>query len=124
MNAPADRGECFDRVLNQCEEEGLRTMAPEQMEETLRSALRESAARNRAILKALPDLMFLTSKDGVFLDFHAKEPNVLLLPPEQLLGKNVWEVLPQDLAEALARCFVEAVETGETIIHEYSLPLP
>jgi PAS domain S-box-containing protein len=85
--------------------------------------LRETIARNRAILKALPDLMFLTTEDGVFLDFHAKEWDVLFVPPEQFLGKNIREVLPEDLAQALARCFEQATKSGEPVIHEYSLPL-
>ncbi len=87
------------------------------------AALHESDARNKAILKALPDLMFLTSRDGVFLDFHAKELDVLFASPEKFLGKNIREVLPEDLSEGLARCFEQATTYGEPIIHEYSLPL-
>src|SRR5262245_25312203 len=34
MNAPADRGECFDPLTNQRDEEGLRTMRHGRMEET------------------------------------------------------------------------------------------
>jgi PAS domain S-box-containing protein len=85
--------------------------------------LHETLARNKAILKALPDLMFLTTKNGVFLDFHAKEWGVLFVPPEQFIGKNIREVFPQDLAEALARCFEQATKSGEPVVHEYSLPL-
>jgi PAS domain S-box-containing protein len=85
--------------------------------------LHETIARNKAILKALPDLMFLTTEDGVFLDFHAKEGDVLFVPPEQFIGKNIREVLPEDLAQALARCFEQAAKSGEPVIHEYSLPL-
>ena len=32
-------------------------------------ALRHSEARNQAILRAIPDWMFLTTLDGVFLDY-------------------------------------------------------
>jgi PAS domain-containing protein len=39
MNAPADREECFGRVRNKCDEEGVSTGRLERMEETLRSAL-------------------------------------------------------------------------------------
>jgi PAS domain S-box-containing protein len=85
--------------------------------------LHETVAKNKAILKALPDLMFLTTKDGVFLDFYAKERGVLFVPPEQFIGKNIREVLPEDLAQALARCFEQATKSGEPVIHEYSLPL-
>ena len=79
--------------------------------------LRESEERNRAILKAIPDLMFLQDKNGVFLDYHAKDPNLLLVPPEQFLGKKMEDVLPPDLASALYPCFERALETGETQAH-------
>ena len=36
-------------------------------------ALQHSEARNQAILRAIPDWMFLTTLDGVFLDFHARD---------------------------------------------------
>src|SRR5262245_6251858 len=35
------------------------------------SALRESEERNRAILTALPDLMFLQDESGTYLDWYA-----------------------------------------------------
>src|SRR5262249_52952766 len=53
------------------------------------TALERSEARNRALLNAIPDLMFLLSRDGTYLDFHAKAPEDLLVPPEQFLGKKV-----------------------------------
>jgi PAS domain S-box-containing protein len=88
------------------------------------AARHESEARNKAILKALPDLMFLTTRDGYFLDIHTKERDAFFAQPEQqFLGKNIREVLPPNLAEALARCFAQATEAGEPVIHEYSLQL-
>ena len=36
-------------------------------------ALRHSEARNRAMLRAIPDWMFLMTVDGVFLDYHARD---------------------------------------------------
>ncbi len=87
-----------------------------------KAALSESEARNRAMLEAIPDLMFLQSRDGVYLDFHAKEPSALLVPPEQILGKNMREVLPLELAERFAKCFEEA-ESGQPYLLEYSLPI-
>ena len=55
-------------------------------------ALRESEAKNKAILKALPDLMFIMDRDGTYLDCYAKNPRDLLVPPEQLLGKNMRDI--------------------------------
>ncbi|MCI0391618.1 MAG: PAS domain S-box protein [Acidobacteria bacterium] len=86
-------------------------------------ALRESEARSRAILKALPDMMFLQTRDGVYIDYHAKDLSELLIPPEQFLGKNMRDVLPRDLAENMARCFEEAWSRDEPTRLEYSLPI-
>ena len=59
-----------------------------------RSRRRRTEARNSAILRALPDLMFLQTTDGVYVDYHASDPGQLLRPPEQFLGKNMRDVLP------------------------------
>lgn len=84
-------------------------------------ALRHSEARNRAILRAIPDWMFLTTVEGVFLDFHAKDTSRLLVPPSVFLGKQVTEVMPPPVGERLAHAFarVNASDEPETI--EYVL---
>ncbi len=77
-------------------------------------ALRHSEERNRAILRAIPDWMFVISSDGVFLDYHVeKNPEGLLAPPEVFLGKSMHEVLPSWLAEAHQRAFERALATNE-----------
>jgi PAS domain S-box-containing protein len=84
-------------------------------------ALRESEARNRAILKALPDLIFLLTNDGFFLDYYAKDTRDLLVRPEQFLGKHVKDVLPPELVDSLTRDFQEMTEESETRVLEYPL---
>ena len=84
-------------------------------------ALRQSEQRNRAILRAIPDWMFVMSSDGVFLDCHVKNPEALLAPPDVFLGKSVHEILPPSLAEAHARAFERALVTNEPEQLEYSL---
>jgi PAS domain S-box-containing protein len=86
-------------------------------------SLRESEDKNRAILAAIPDLMFLQTRDGVYLDYHAKNPKDLLVDPKMFVGKNMREVLPADLAGQLAQCFERAEESGEPQIVEYMLAL-
>ena len=84
--------------------------------------LRESEERNRpAILQALPDLIFVQNKDGVYLDYHAKDPKALLVEPQKFLGKSMQEVLPTELAQAFMGCFQSLMDMSEPFIHEYSL---
>jgi rsbT co-antagonist protein RsbR len=86
-------------------------------------SLRQSEERNNAILRAIPDLMFLQNREGTYLDYHAADPRQLLSPPETFLGKNMREVLPPELAESLISCFERAERTEEPQVLEYSLPV-
>ena len=86
-------------------------------------ALRQSEERNRAILRAIPDWMFVLSREGVFLDYHVKNPEALLVPPDQFLGKSMHEVLPTWLADAHQRVFEIALATNGREQFEYSLEM-
>jgi C4-dicarboxylate-specific signal transduction histidine kinase len=83
----------------------------------------EAHARNRAILRAFPDLMFLQDNDGVYLDYYARDPKLLLLPPERFLGRSMREVLPPDLANAFQACLTRARESDDPIAHSYALQM-
>src|SRR5688572_23574508 len=83
----------------------------------------ETSQRNRALLSANPDIVFLMSNEGVYLDYHARDPNDLLLRPEMFLGKNVREVLPPQLAEDVCRCLARSTNTDEPQVVEYSLQM-
>ncbi len=88
------------------------------------TAHKQAEARHRAVLKALPDWIFVLSDDGVFLDFHARDPERLAAPPETFLGKRMNEVLPPDIADGLLRCFDRAMSFDDTATLEYSLSSP
>ena len=84
-------------------------------------ALEHSEARKRAILRAIPDWMFLTTLDGVILDFHAQDPSKLYATPAAFLGRAVRDVLPASVASALTRAFARAIATSEPEKVEYTL---
>ena len=86
-------------------------------------ALLESNERNRAILRALPDLMFLQNKEGVYLDYYARDIKGFVVPPESFLGKNIREVMPSELADRVMQCITRLDDTVETQVLEYSLPV-
>jgi PAS domain S-box-containing protein len=86
-------------------------------------ALHRSEARTSAIMRMVPDLMFLMSRDGVYLDFHARDPRDLWAPPEQFLGKGMREVFPPHLAALFEHHFQQALTSDEPVVVEYSLPM-
>lgn len=84
-------------------------------------ARRQSEERNRAILNAIPDQVFLQTRDGVYLDYHPQRPSDDPVPTEALLGRNMSDVLPPQLAHDLSVCFERAEEDDAQIV-EYALP--
>jgi PAS domain S-box-containing protein len=86
-------------------------------------ALRRSEARNKATLRAVPDLMFLFNKEGVYLDYHARDPSLLIVPPEQLLGRRVADVMPPELGSMFMRELALASRDDEPRVVEYALTL-
>ena len=84
-------------------------------------ALQESEARTRAILRAIPDWMFVMSADGVYLDCHARDESKLIAPPAVFLGKNIREVLPLSVAEPLAQAIKRVSGTDAEAKVEYTL---
>jgi signal transduction histidine kinase len=83
----------------------------------------ESNTRSQAILLGVPDLVFFHTRDGVFLDYHARDPRALFIPPEEFLGKNIRDVLPAALAERIMECLDRLDGTDEIQVLEYSLSL-
>ena len=79
------------------------------------------AERWRAMLDAIPDLLFVLSRDGVYLDCHATHPDWASMQPEQFLGKNILDVTPGDLAGRLAASLARVVLTGQVETLEHPL---
>jgi formate hydrogenlyase transcriptional activator len=88
------------------------------------AALHASEERNRAILDAIPDLMFVLDRDGIYVDYHAKSPDLLIRPPHEFLGKNFMEVLPPDVATRLSVTFNEALTSDKPVLLEYTVDVP
>jgi len=86
-------------------------------------ALRAGEARHGALLRALPDLLFVLNRDGVYLDYYAPEVSGLYAPPECFLGKHVRDIMPPDLAVRFERAFAEALVSREPVVTEYALDM-
>ena len=85
-------------------------------------ALGEINLRNQAILRAIPDMMFIMDRYGVYLDYYARDEGILLRTPEEFLGKHVRDVLPPELAELVCEA-IEKVGQNEPQVLEYSLQM-
>jgi len=83
--------------------------------------LRNSEVKNRSLLNAIPDIMFLISEDGKFLDYSAPDNSPLYMPPQSFMGKRMQDVMPDELVKEAFWHINQAKKTGEIQIFEYEL---
>lgn len=83
--------------------------------------IKTSEANNRAIIFALPDILFKINKKGVFTDFRTNLPNTLIqlaphIQTKDFTGKTVFEVFEdKNLAERFLENIQKALEKNELI---------
>jgi PAS fold len=87
------------------------------------AALDRSEAANDALRHAIPDLMFVLSNDGVYLDYHALDHSALLVPPDQFRHRNFRDVLPPELVDLFERSLAQLRATGVPQAVEYAAPI-
>src|SRR5215207_4768850 len=84
-------------------------------------ALRLSEARTRALLDAIPDMIFEIKHDGTVMQFISSLISTPLLPPEQFLGKKIVDILPSSVASQTAFAIERVLESGHVHAFEYQL---
>lgn len=83
-----------------------------------------SETKARALLNAIPDLMFRVSSNGVITDYHAPDPSELLIPPEEFLGKKIDKVMPRHVVSAYYQAILDLPGLTRSRIFEYLLHMP
>jgi len=87
-----------------------------------REALEQSESRTRALLEAIPDMIFEMDREGNILLFVPSSTINPLLPPEEFLGKNIRQVMPSDIADQTMFNIERTLESGMLQVFEYKLP--
>ena len=70
-----------------------------------------------SILKAIPDIMFIMSAEGIFLEMHSGKDEDLIMPKELFLGKKIQDVMPDYLTKLMM------VGISKIIFREDSYPI-
>ena len=85
--------------------------------------LRESETRAKALVNAIPDVMFRLNREAIFLDYKGAQSD-LYIQTEPILGKQSRDILPPELAEIVGHYITKTLESGDMHIFEYQLPIP
>ena len=83
--------------------------------------IRESDIRTRAILNAIPDILFQFDRDGRFVDMRG-DPERLGISPERCIGRRIEQVMPEKIAPIFRKQLSRSFETGQVVMFEYDLP--
>ena len=87
------------------------------------AALRQSESRQRAMIQAIPDLIFRLRKDGTFVDYHAPNANLLFASPEAFIGKTINDVFPPAIAQQHLDMAHKTMETGQISTYQFEMPV-
>jgi PAS domain S-box-containing protein len=86
--------------------------------------LRESEARYKAILDAIPDMMFRVSRDGEYLDFKGEGTNGAIVNRDEIVGKNLQDLFSPEIAAIGQKAIATALDSKTLQTCEYQLPTP
>lgn len=85
--------------------------------------LREEQSKLDAFVKALPNLPFICDEEGRFLEVLTRREEFLPVKAEQMKGRLVSEIFPQEGAEMILNAIRRAVESGSPQVIEYKAPV-
>ena len=85
------------------------------------SALLESENQKAAILKAIPDLLVVFNKNGDYLDVYNENESRLIVNLGTLIGKNISDLFPQEVAKEAIGALKKSLLTREVVPFSYSL---
>jgi PAS domain S-box-containing protein len=99
--------------------EGRDITARRQMELTLR----ENESRSRAFLDAIPDMIFMLNRDGVYLYYKAATED-LSYQSESIIGKRNRDIMPAEFADLIDEKIRLTLLGGPIQVFEYEIQIP
>jgi diguanylate cyclase (GGDEF)-like protein/PAS domain S-box-containing protein len=75
-----------------------------------------------AMLSASPDMMLRLDPTGRILSGNAGDGGVLAVPPEQLVGRNLSDLLPAELVDPAMQHVTRTLESGTMQLFEFQMP--
>lgn len=75
----------------------------------------------RAVLEAIPELVFVLARDGTYLDVFGGRDATRYHDARTLIGKRIGDVVSPDIAAEFLARIAEALDSGEVVAYDYQL---
>jgi len=85
------------------------------------AARRVSESQLRGLFAAMSDAVIVYDKNGKYISIAPTHPDLLIKPPEELIGKTLRDVFPENEAELFSKDIQTVLETRKIMQVEYSL---
>ena len=73
---------------------------------------------------AFSDFLFVLDRSGVITDYFVVHPELLYMPPDEFLGRDIRKILPHPASEIIGEAINHALKFGGIKETVYSLPYP
>lgn len=83
--------------------------------------IKNCQTRDYQILKALPDILFIISSEGVFLDSKFNQRSAFFKNPVLLIGKKISSVFPKQVADTLNDAIKNTLSNNQLSSVEFSV---
>jgi PAS domain S-box-containing protein len=87
-------------------------------------ALLRSERHIRSLLNAIPDTILYLDSKGTLIDYRIGEGNEIISDYEDIIGKNIREILPETIANQTIEAIHTSIRERKTIPYEFELQLP
>ncbi len=85
--------------------------------------LRETVLYRDALLKALPDLVFVHDVDGYYLDCYAPDDDLLIMPCDVIVGQHISSCFDPDMVQIILDTYKRIMTTRRMEVLEYKLTI-
>lgn len=85
--------------------------------------LHERENKLNAFIKALPNITFVHDEEGRYLEIYSHETQNIVADVEDMIGKKISDFISADIAEMKLKAIRSVIETGQTKMIEYQLPV-
>jgi PAS domain S-box-containing protein len=86
-------------------------------------AYRVSEAQLSGLFAAMNDIVIVYDRAGKYISIAPTHPDLLIKPPEELIGKTLYDVFPKSEAESFSKDIQTVLEAHKIRQVEYSLPI-
>ncbi len=83
-----------------------------------------TASKLDAVIKAMPDMMFVIDSNGVFTDYFSSDPEKLFLNKDEVLGATLNHLFNKEEADTLMALLKDCLATNKLTTHQYEMSFP